>query len=45
MSQTLIAAQVGKLEQDVAGEEDHTKVGQHLSVAHFPVLVHGDFTM
>lgn len=39
-----MATQVGKLEQDVAGEEGHTKVGEHLSGAHFPVLVHGDFT-
>lgn len=41
MPQTLMATQAGKLEQVVAEKGGPVEVGQHLSGAHFPVLVHG----
>lgn len=36
-----MASQAGKLEQVVAGKGGPVEVGQHLSGAHCPVLLHG----
>lgn len=37
-----MATQAGKLEQVVPGKRGPMEVGQHLSGANFPVMVHGD---
>lgn len=37
-----MATQAGNLEQVVAGKGGPVEVGQHLSGAHFPLLVPGD---